>query len=45
MGGYGALKIAMKHPELFGSVSSHSAALVPDFNSTTVTGRRLDQFK
>jgi len=45
MGGYGALKIAMKHPEMFGSVSSHSAALVPDFNSTTVTGRRLDQFK
>jgi len=45
MGGYGALKIAMKHPEMFGSVSAHSAALVPDFNSTTVTGRRLDQFK
>ena len=45
MGGYGALKIAMKHPEMFGSVSAHSAALVPDFDSTTVTGRRLDQFK
>ncbi|HET9215891.1 MAG TPA: alpha/beta hydrolase family protein [Terriglobia bacterium] len=45
MGGYGALKIAMKYPEMFGSVSTHSAALVPDFNSTTVTGRRLDQFK
>ena len=45
MGGYGALKIAMKHPEMFGSVSTHSAALVPDFNTTTVTGRRLDQFK
>jgi S-formylglutathione hydrolase FrmB len=45
MGGYGSLKIAMKHPEMFGSVSAHSAALVPDFNSTTVTGRRLDQFK
>jgi S-formylglutathione hydrolase FrmB len=45
MGGYGALKIAMKHPEMFGSVSAHSAALVPDFNNTTVTGRRLDQFK
>src|SRR5215510_902818 len=25
MGGYGALKIAMKHPEMFGSVSAHSA--------------------
>jgi S-formylglutathione hydrolase FrmB len=45
MGGYGALKIAMKHPEMFGAVSAHSAALVPDFDSTTVTGRRLDQFK
>jgi S-formylglutathione hydrolase FrmB len=45
MGGYGSLKIAMKHPEMFGSVSAHSAALVPDFNTTTVTGRRLDQFK
>jgi S-formylglutathione hydrolase FrmB len=45
MGGYGALKIAMKHPEMFGSVSAHSAALVPDFNTTTVAGRRLDAFK
>jgi putative tributyrin esterase len=45
MGGYGALKIAMKHPEMFGSASAHSPALVPDFNSTTVQGRRLDQFK
>jgi S-formylglutathione hydrolase FrmB len=45
MGGYGSLKIAMKHPEMFGSVSAHSAALVPDFNNTTVAGRRLDQFK
>ena len=45
MGGYGALKLAMKHPEMFGAVSAHSAALVPDFNTATVTGRRLDQFK
>ena len=28
MGGYGALHIAFRHPELFGSVSSHSAALI-----------------
>lgn len=28
MGGYGALRIAFAHPELFGSVSSHSAALM-----------------
>ena len=27
MGGYGALRIAFAHPELFGSVSAHSAAL------------------
>ncbi len=33
MGGYGALKIAMRHPEIFGSVSAHSAALGPDFNT------------
>jgi S-formylglutathione hydrolase FrmB len=30
MGGYGALRIAFAHPELFGSVSSHSAALMRD---------------
>jgi S-formylglutathione hydrolase FrmB len=29
MGGYGAVKTAMKHPELFGSVSSLSGALIP----------------
>src|SRR6202030_1582032 len=28
MGGYGALRIAFLHPELFGSVSVHSAALM-----------------
>jgi S-formylglutathione hydrolase FrmB len=28
MGGYGALRMAFAHPELFGSVSSHSGALV-----------------
>ena len=45
MGGYGSLKIAMKHPELFSAVSAHSAALVPSFDTTTVSGRRLDMFK
>jgi S-formylglutathione hydrolase FrmB len=46
MGGYGALKIAMKNPELFGSVSSHSAALIPDLAaaSQNVSARRLDMF-
>jgi S-formylglutathione hydrolase FrmB len=29
MGGYGALKIAFKHPELFGVVAAHSAAILP----------------
>ena len=28
MGGYGALKIAFKNPQLFGSVSAHSPVLV-----------------
>jgi S-formylglutathione hydrolase FrmB len=30
MGGYGALRMGFAHPELFGSVSSHSGALVRD---------------
>ncbi len=29
MGGYGAVKIALKHPDVFGAVSSVSGALVP----------------
>jgi len=29
MGGYGALHLAMDHPDVFGSVSAHSAALIP----------------
>ena len=29
MGGYGAVKIALKHPDLFGAVSSLSGALIP----------------
>jgi len=28
MGGYGALHLAFRHPELFGSISAHSAALI-----------------
>ncbi len=28
MGGYGALHMAFRHPQLFGSVSAHSAALI-----------------
>jgi S-formylglutathione hydrolase FrmB len=29
MGGFGALHIGMEHPDIFGSVSAHSAALIP----------------
>lgn len=29
MGGYGALKIAFKHPQMFGVVAAHSAAVMP----------------
>jgi len=29
MGGYGAVKIALRHPDLYGSVSSLSGALIP----------------
>lgn len=29
MGGYGALKIAFKHPQIFGVVAAHSAAILP----------------
>jgi S-formylglutathione hydrolase FrmB len=31
MGGYGALHLAMDHPDVFGSVSAHSAALISKF--------------
>jgi S-formylglutathione hydrolase FrmB len=30
MGGYGALRIGFAHPEMFGSISAHSAALMRD---------------
>lgn len=29
MGGFGALKIALRHPDLFGIVAAHSSALMP----------------
>ena len=31
MGGYGALHLAMRHPDVFGSASAHSAALLAKF--------------
>jgi len=40
MGGYGALKIAMKHPELFSAVSAHSAVLIQDLAAVqSIPGR------
>lgn len=35
MGGYGALHLAFKHPELFSSVSAHSAALIERLPAVT----------
>jgi S-formylglutathione hydrolase FrmB len=37
MGGYGSLRLALKYPELFGSVSAHSAALIQIPARTTVS--------
>jgi S-formylglutathione hydrolase FrmB len=45
MGGYGALKIAMKHPDLFGSASAHSAVLLEDLSAAKVSGGRLARFQ
>jgi len=45
MGGYGALKLAMKHPDLFGSASAHSAVLLPDLSAAKVSGGRLQMFQ
>lgn len=42
MGGYGALHLGMRHPEVFGSASAHSAALLaklPDLEPTEGRGR------
>jgi S-formylglutathione hydrolase FrmB len=38
MGGYGAFHLAFRHPELFGSVSAHSAALIGKLPEVTVGG-------
>src|SRR4026209_459164 len=45
MGGYGALKIAMKHPDLFGSASSHSVVLLQDLSAAKVSAGRLARFQ
>ena len=40
MGGYGALMLAFKHPELFSSVTAHSSALFVELPDTSGTDRR-----
>lgn len=40
MGGYGALHLAMNHPELFVAVSAHSPALLPKFPNPLPTQGR-----
>ena len=45
MGGYGALKIAMKHPDLFGSASAHSAVLLEDLSAAKISAGRLQRFQ
>ena len=37
MGGYGALRLALRYPELFGSVSAHSAALLERLPATAIS--------
>ena len=47
MGGYGALRFAFLHPELFGSVSAHSAALVerpPRANLSSAQDMAISRF-
>ena len=44
MGGYGALKLALKHPDVFSSVSAHSAMLIDDFASVAISLRRAQMF-
>jgi S-formylglutathione hydrolase FrmB len=43
MGGFGALMIAFKHPEMFSSVTAHSSALFTELPKPTGTSRR-DRF-
>ena len=38
MGGYGALHMAFGHPQLFGSVTAHSAALIDRVSPAILTG-------
>lgn len=42
MGGYGALHLALAHPELFVAVSAHSAALIQISAKATVSGGQAE---
>jgi S-formylglutathione hydrolase FrmB len=44
MGGYGALHLAMRHPDVFGSVSAHSAVLLPKFPNPLPTEGRWGRY-
>jgi S-formylglutathione hydrolase FrmB len=44
MGGYGALRIGFGHPEMFGSVSAHSAALMRDPPQSANAGASAGNF-
>jgi S-formylglutathione hydrolase FrmB len=41
MGGYGALHLAFMHPEVFGSVSAHSAALIAKLPTVSKANQRV----
>lgn len=46
MGGYGALHIAFRHPQLFAAVGAHSAALIEKVpNISAQTSRQLSQLR
>ena len=42
MGGYGSLHIAFRHPQLFGAVSAHSAALIAKLPRLEISGPESD---
>lgn len=45
MGGYGALHLAFRYPQLFGSVGAESAALIERLPSVTVAGPESHAFR
>ncbi|MBI2821715.1 MAG: hypothetical protein HYX74_05775 [Acidobacteria bacterium] len=44
MGAYGAMKIGMKHPDMFSSVSAHGAVLIDRFPETVEPGTRQARY-